>query len=189
MKSSTSQEDHLFSVISADPSTAEKHSSKIPCKGVEFWSRSLFTSEWSTVVWVWTCYLLIQIFWPFFWSECTSSNTATSVSCETTKLLDAWLFTGGIVSASSGEASKWHVSVSGLGDPIWVALLKPPPAKIVLSIGVCSMSGKDDTSFIYFRILLTGWEPLFIFSWFHVWSRFRICQCTWKHVWLAGETW
>ena len=35
VKSSASQEDHLFSVISASPSTAEKHSSKIPCQGVE----------------------------------------------------------------------------------------------------------------------------------------------------------
>ena len=35
MKSSASREDHLFSVISADPSTAEKHSSKIPCQGIE----------------------------------------------------------------------------------------------------------------------------------------------------------
>ena len=57
MKSSASQEDHLFSVISADPSTAEKHSSKIPCQGVEshpvrawnparnFWSWSLSMSD------------------------------------------------------------------------------------------------------------------------------------------------
>ena len=101
MKSSASQEDHLFSVISADPSTAEKHSSKIPCQGVElhpvrawnparnFWSWSLSMSEWSTVVWVGTCYLLIQIFWHFILSKCTSCNTATSVSCETKqKLLD-----------------------------------------------------------------------------------------------------
>ena len=35
MKSSASQEDHLFSVISADTNTAEKHSSKIPCQGIE----------------------------------------------------------------------------------------------------------------------------------------------------------
>ena len=35
MKSSASQEDHLFSVISADPSTTEKHSNKIPCQAVE----------------------------------------------------------------------------------------------------------------------------------------------------------
>ena len=55
-----------------------------------------------------------------------------------------------------------------------MASLKPQPAKIVRSAGVCSMSGKDDVSFIYFRmgsgfpfgrqgmtrlsvILLTGW--------------------------------
>ena len=55
----------------------KKHSSKIPCPGVEshpaiksnparnFWSWSLFMSEWSTVVWVGTCYLLIPIFGHF----------------------------------------------------------------------------------------------------------------------------
>ena len=87
--------------------TAEKHSSKIPCQGVKshpvqawnpahsFWSWSFSMSEWSTVVWVGTCHLLIHIFGCFILSKCTSSNTATSVSCETTKLLDAWLFTGG----------------------------------------------------------------------------------------------
>ena len=109
MKSSASQEDNNFLVISAGPNTAEKHSSKIPCQGVEsnpvqawnpacnFWSWSLSVSEWSTVVLVGTCYLLflIQIFGHFILSKCTCSNTATSVSCETTKLLDAWLFTGG----------------------------------------------------------------------------------------------
>ena len=57
MKNYVSQEDHIFSVISADPSTAEKHSSKIPCQGVEshpmrawnparnFWSWSLSMSD------------------------------------------------------------------------------------------------------------------------------------------------
>ena len=43
-------------------------------------------------------------------------------------------------------------------------------------------------------IPLIGWEPLFLSSWFHLWSRFdNICQtrcwCTWKHVQRAGETW
>ena len=90
MKSSASQKDHLFSVISAYPGTAEKHSMKIPCQGVKFWSWFLSMSEWSTVVWVGT-----QIFGHFVLSKCTSSNTAPSVSCETTILLDAWLFTGG----------------------------------------------------------------------------------------------
>ena len=33
-----------------------------------------------------------------------------------------------------------------------MASLKPPPAKIVLSTGICSMSGKDDMSFVYFRM-------------------------------------
>ena len=33
--SSASQEDHIFSLISADHSTAEKHPSKIPRQGVE----------------------------------------------------------------------------------------------------------------------------------------------------------
>ena len=56
------------------------------------------------------------------------------------------------VSASSWEASKWLVSVSGLGDSIWVASLKPPPAKIVRSVDVCRMSGKDDVSVVYFRM-------------------------------------
>ena len=61
-KSLASQEDHLFSVILADPSTAEKHSSKIPCQGVKshpvhsFWSWSLSMSEWPTVVWRGTCF-------------------------------------------------------------------------------------------------------------------------------------
>ena len=52
-------------------------------------------SQRFTVVWVGICYLLIQSFGHFILSKCTSSNTATSVSCETTKLVDAWLFTGG----------------------------------------------------------------------------------------------
>ena len=60
-----------------------------------FWSCSLYMSERFTVVWVGTCYLLIQIFGHFILSKCTSSNTAPSVSCETKKFLDAWLFTGG----------------------------------------------------------------------------------------------
>ena len=33
-----------------------------------------------------------------------------------------------------------------------MASLKPQPAKIVLSTGVCSMSGKDDISVVYFRM-------------------------------------
>ena len=33
IKSSVSQKDHLFSVISADHNTAEKHSSTVPCQG------------------------------------------------------------------------------------------------------------------------------------------------------------
>ena len=33
-----------------------------------------------------------------------------------------------------------------------MALLKPPPTKIVLSAGVCSMSGKDNASFVYLRM-------------------------------------
>ena len=41
-------------------------------------------SEWSTVVWIGTSYLLIQIFGHFILSKCISSNTATFVSCETT---------------------------------------------------------------------------------------------------------
>ena len=40
------------------------------------------------------------------------------------------------------------MSVSGSGDSVWVALLKPLPAKIVLSTGVYSMSGKDSALFI-----------------------------------------
>ena len=59
---------------------------------------------------------------------------------------------------------------------------------------VCSVSGKDSALFIsgwdqvshlagrgmarLSIILLTGWEPLFISSWFHVGSRsHNICQC------------
>ena len=62
LKSLASQEDHLFSVILADPSTAEKHSSKIPCQGVKshpvhsFRSWSLSMSEWPTVVWRGMCF-------------------------------------------------------------------------------------------------------------------------------------
>ena len=52
-------------------------------------------SQRFTVVWVGICYLLIQSFGHFILSKCTSSNTAPSVSCETIKLLDAWLFTVG----------------------------------------------------------------------------------------------
>ena len=103
MKSSASQEDHFFSMISADPSTAEKHSSKIPCQGVEshpvqawnpshnFWRWSLSVSEWFTVVWIGTCYLFIQIFGHFILSKCTSSNTAASVSCETKQNKNCWM--------------------------------------------------------------------------------------------------
>ena len=74
---------------------------------------------------------------------------------------------------------------------IWVASLKPSPPKIVLSTGGCSMSDKDDVSLLVIFsmgpegfpfdrhggggggvtrlsfILLIGWEPLFISSWFH----------------------
>ena len=105
MKSFASQEDHIFSVISTDcwkniPARfPAKESNHAQCwewnPALNFWSWSLSVSEWSTVVLVGTCYPLIQIFGHFILSECTSSNTATSVSCETTKLLDAWLFTGG----------------------------------------------------------------------------------------------
>ena len=102
-------------------------------------------SQRFTVVWLGICYLLIQSFGHFILSKCTSSNTAPSVSCETIKLLDAWLFTGETpYLPDTWEASKWLVSLSGLEDSIWVASLKLQPAKIVLSTGVCSMSGKGD---------------------------------------------
>ena len=41
-------------------------------------------------------------------------------------------------------------------------------------------------------IILTGWEPLFLSSWFQFRSRFYNicrCRCAWKHVQLAGEIW
>ena len=128
-------------------------------------------------------YLLIQIFGQFILSKCTSGNTATSVSCETTKiarcLVIYWRNT--FVSASSWDASKWLVSVSGLADSIWVASLKPSPAKIVLSTSICSIvarttsvlfiSGWDQVSHLAGRrmtwhliILLTDCEPLFVSS-------------------------
>ena len=165
VKSSASQEDHLFSVISADPSTAEKHSSKSPCQGIEshperawnparsFGSWSLSMSEWSTVVLVGTYYLLIQIFGHFILSKCTSSNTSTSVSCETTKLLDAWLFAGGTpLYLPPHEMPLNGLCLVWVGRLNWVASLKPPPAKIVPSTGAWTMSGKDDVSFVYFRM-------------------------------------
>ena len=75
--------------------------------------------------------------------KCTSSNTAASVSCKRATMLAVWLFTGGTSYLPPMRGHKWRVSLSGLGDPIWVTSLKPPPATIVLSTGVCSMSGKD----------------------------------------------
>ena len=113
------------------------------------WSLSMSDSQWCELG-----HVLIQIFGHSILSKCTSSNTATPVSCETKKILDAWLFTGGTPSylpRSSWEASRWLVSVFGLRDSVWVASLKPPPAKIALSTGICNMSGKD-VSFVYFRI-------------------------------------
>ena len=44
-----------------------------------------------------------------------------------------------------------------------MASLKPPPARIVLSTGVCSTSGKDDVSFIFLKIFL-GWDEAFPFG-------------------------
>ena len=138
-------------------------------------------SEWSTVVWVGTYYLLIQIFRHFISSECTSSNTATTVSCETTKLLDQCLVTywrNTFVSASSWDVSKWLVSVSGLADSIewhhwnhhqqlvsvvWVA--KTTSALFILGWDqVSHLAGRGMTRLSV--ILLTGWELLFISSWF-----------------------
>ena len=58
MKSSASQKDHLFSVISADPSTAEKHSSKIPCQGVE----SHPERAWNTA-----CNLILKLIAFYVW--------------------------------------------------------------------------------------------------------------------------
>ena len=103
------------------------------------------------MVWVGTCYLLIQIFGHFILSKCTSSTTAPSVSCETTKLLDAWLFTGGTLYLPPRERPPNDLCLV-LGDSIWVASLKPPPAKIVRSVDVCRLSGKDDVSVVYFRM-------------------------------------
>ena len=51
-------------------------------------------SEWFAMVWMGTCYLFIQIFryfrhiYAFQAYICTSSNTATTMSCETTMLAD-----------------------------------------------------------------------------------------------------
>ena len=62
-----------------------------------------------------------------------------------------------------------------------MASLKPPAATIVLTTGVCNMSGQGSVvrigqeDFPFGRqgdvptvILLMGWEPLFVSSWFHV---------------------
>ena len=102
MKSSASQEGHHFLVISAGPNTSEKHSSKIPCQveshpvwawnpARNFSSWSISMSEWSWVVWVGTCYLLIQIFGHFILSKCTCSNTAASVSSTLVKQQNCWV--------------------------------------------------------------------------------------------------
>ena len=168
-------------------------------------------SQWSTVVWVGTCCLLIQIFEHFVLSKCSSSNTATSVSCETTKLLDVWLFTGGTPSHLPPHERppnglclylgwetqfKWHrwnhyqlKSSRQLVSVAWVAR----------TMSALFISGWDQVSHLAGRgmtrlsiVFLAGWELLFIFSWFHVWSRFHSisqCLCAWRHVRLAGETW
>ena len=221
MKSFASQEDHIFSVISTDcwkniPARfPAKESNHAQCwewnPALNFWSWSLSVSEWSTVVLVGTCYPLIQIFGHFILSECTSSNTATSVSCETTKLLDAWLFTGGTPSylppherppdglslylgwATQFEWHRWnrhHLKSScQLVSVVWVA--RTTSALFILGWDqVSHLAGMGMTWLSI--ILLNGWEPLFISSWFHVWSRFHNiyqCRCTWKHIQLAREPW
>ena len=153
-----------------------------------------------------TCYLLTQIFGHFLLSERTSSNTSSLV--EQPNLLDAWLFTGGTPSYLPPHKRppnglclylgwetqfEWHhhqlKSSFQLVFVVWVA--RTTSALFILGWDkkVSYLAGREMTRLSI--ILLTGWEPLFISSWFHVWSRFQnICQhrCTWKHVRLAGET-
>ena len=135
MRSSASQEDHLLSVTSAYPSAAAKHSSKIPFHGVKshpvqawnpacnFWSWALSMSEWSTVMWVRTGYLLIQIFRHFILSKCTNSNIWVLWKNKIAGCLVLY-WRNTFISAFSWETSEWLVSVSGMGDSIWVASLK-----------------------------------------------------------------
>ena len=102
-------------------------------------------SQRFTGVWVGICYLLIQIFGHFILSKMYQQYHSTICVLWNNKIAGCLvIYWRNTVSAFSWEASKWLVSLSGLGDSIWVASLKPPPAKIVLSSGVCSMSGKDD---------------------------------------------
>ena len=98
-------------------------------------------SQRFTVVCVGICYLLIQSFGNFILSKCTSTICVLWNNKIAGCLV---IYCRNTVSASSWEASKWLVSLSGLEDSIWVASLKLQPAKIVLSTGVCSMSGKGD---------------------------------------------
>ena len=130
---------------------------------------------WVTMVWVGICYLLIQIFRHFILSE-TNSNTATSVSCKTTKLLDAQLFTGGTPSylppherppdglclylgcETQFEWHRWNhhqlKSSCQLVFVVWVA--RPMPALFILEWDMVSrLAGIGMTRFSI--ILLTGW--------------------------------
>ena len=85
MKSYASQEDFHFSRWFQQTLVLLKNSpARFPAKESNSEADPFFMSEWSTVVWVGTCCLLIQIYEHFILSKCTSSNTATSVSCETT---------------------------------------------------------------------------------------------------------
>ena len=159
-----------------------------------------------------TCHHFIQMFGHFILSKYTLAVTQQHVSCETTNnagCLAVWIISE---SAFSWEASKQLVSVSGLGDPIWVASLKPPAATTVLLTSACSVSFRDQSALLsgwdkndshlagremcrlsIALLNLIGWESLFLSSWFHFWSRFHVCQsrcrCAWKHVQLAAETW
>ena len=46
------------------------------------------------------------------------------------------------------QSVYWHLAIK-----LYCNLYcKPPPAKIVLSTCICHMSGKDDVSFVYFRM-------------------------------------
>lgn len=106
--------------------------------------------------------VFIQILFTFFLSKCSRSNTATSVSCEATTMLNVSVLTQWkiiIVYASSCEASKWLVSLSGFEDSMWVTSLKPPATTIVLSTGACSINCWN--KYIARSAFLSGWDKKF----------------------------
>jgi len=128
MKSSASQRDHLFSVITADPSTAEKHSSKIPCQGVEshpeitpsadmksspeFLKLSPFCEFHNGVSGDMLSFN--PDFWSFHFVKMYQQYHSTICVLWNNKIAGCLvIYWRNTVSASSWEASKWLVSCVG----------------------------------------------------------------------------